>query len=136
MSEWSIGDAYMNHAGYRPPPAEQPKSVPVSRLKRCPSVHPQFDTVQCIHLASTAHKGHSGWHDEVRLEWSDAPMGPRTRDELDAAAWELTSALGIKVTYDPAYNQLVLDHLSVGEWWDREDRRSLVESWRTRDARR
>ncbi len=98
---------------------------------RCPEVKPDTDAhIQCIHTATTSHKVHSGWLGDVRHEWHDAPKGPKTNEEYAAAAWEMTGALGLKMHHDKIYDRVVIDREQLAEWWDGEDRTSLVKSYK------
>lgn len=114
---YGVGDRYMDHAGYRPP---SPPSAPpaAKRFLRCPSTFPADRTIQCIHTASSAHQLHTGWKDDTRVEWQNAPTGPRNQDEWEAAAWELTGGLGLEIAYDPGDMCLRIKHDAVAKWWD------------------
>lgn len=114
---YSVGDRYMDHAGYRQPSPPSPPPV-AKRFIRCQITFPADRAIQCIHMASSAHQLHTGWNGDTRIEWQDAPTGPRTHDEWEAAAWELTGGLGLEIVYDPVDSCLRLKHDTVAKCWD------------------
>lgn len=84
------------------------------------------------------HYEHLSWRGDQAIRWNDAPIGPTSDIGYEAAAWELTGALGLIVRVadldhgDLFGNALVIDGDDFKRWWD-EKSEVILAAWENRD---